>query len=111
MGGAPKPKGRQRVYSIMGRHDEDALDMLAFQAGEERAFHRLFEKYRRPILNYLYRFFWNQAIAEELTQEVFLRVCRGAKGYEPRVPFRYWIYQIAANAGLLTWGVKCAECC
>ncbi len=81
----------------MGRQEDDIRDMLAFQAGDEQAFHRIFEHYRRPILNYLYRFFWNRAIAEELTQEVFLRICRAAKTYEPRTAFRNWLYQIATN--------------
>lgn len=81
----------------MGRQEEDIRDMLAFQAGDDQAFQRLFERYRQPIVNYLYRFFWNRAVAEELAQEVFLRVCRGAKRYEPRTAFRNWIYQIATN--------------
>ena len=81
----------------MGKQEEDIRDILAFQAGDDQAFQRLFERYRRPIMNYLYRFFWNRAIAEELTQEVFLRVCKAAERYEPRTAFRNWIYQIAAN--------------
>ena len=51
----------------MGRQDEDIQNMLAFQAGDEEAFHRLFERYRAPIVNYLYRFFWNRSLAEELS--------------------------------------------
>ena len=78
---------------------EDIQAMLAFQRGDEKGFQVLYERYSRPILNYLYRFTWNRSVAEELTQEVFLRVCRAARTYEPRNSFRSWLYQIATNVG------------
>ncbi len=78
---------------------EDIQDMLAFQRGDERGFHRLFQRYRGPLMNYLYRFTGNRAVAEELMQEVFLRLCRAAGTYEPRSAFRTWLYQIATNVG------------
>ncbi len=81
----------------MDRLSEDIQDMLAFQAGDEQAFQRLFERYKGPIRNYLYRFMGNLPVAEELTQEVFINVCRAAKTYEARTAFRYWIYRIATN--------------
>lgn len=76
---------------------EDIQDMLAFQRGDPEGFRRLFERYRGPIAHYLYRYTWNAAVAEELTQEVFLRVCRAAPRYEPRASFRTWLYRIATN--------------
>ena len=82
----------------MGSAD-DIQAMLAFQRGDEKGFQVLYERYSRPILNYLYRFTWNRSVAEELTQEVFLRVCRAARTYEPRNSFRSWLYQIATNVG------------
>ena len=78
---------------------EDIQAMLAFQGGDEKGFEVLYERYSRPILNYLYRFTWDRSVAEELTQEVFLRVCRAARTYEPRTAFRSWLYQIATNVG------------
>ena len=48
-------------------------------------------------MHYLYRLLWNRSIAEELTQEVFLRVFRAANTYKPKTSFRTWIFQIATN--------------
>ena len=76
---------------------EDIEDMLAFQQGNEEGFHRLFQRYSKPIINYLYRFTWDRSVAEDLTQEVFLRICRAAKTYEPKTSFRTWLYTIATN--------------
>jgi RNA polymerase sigma-70 factor (ECF subfamily) len=76
---------------------EDIQDMLAFQRGDEQGFRRLFQRYNGPLVHYLYRFSGNRAVAEELMQEAFLRVCRAARTYEPRTAFRTWLYQIATN--------------
>ncbi len=76
---------------------EDIQDMLSFQRGDEQGFHRLFLRYRGPLVHYLFRFTGNRAVSEELMQETFLRLCRGAPTYEPRTAFRTWLYQIATN--------------
>jgi RNA polymerase sigma-70 factor (ECF subfamily) len=76
---------------------EDIQDMLAFQRGDEQGFHNLFQRYSGPLVHYLVRFTGNRAVAEELMQEVFLRVCRAARTYEPRTAFRTWLYKIATN--------------
>jgi len=76
---------------------EDLQDMRAFQAGDPEGFRRLFERYGRPLLHYLARITGNRAVAEELVQESFLRVCRAAGTYEPRTAFRAWLYTIATN--------------
>ena len=81
----------------MERQSADIRDILAFQAGDEQAFQRLFARYQKPICNYLFRFLGNFSIAEELTQEVFVRVCRSAQTYSPQAAFRNWIYRIATN--------------
>jgi len=80
-------------------NQEDIQDMLAFQGGDERGFHRLFQRYQGPLINYLYRFTGNHAAAEELMQDAFFRLCRAAGSYEPRTAFRTWLYQIATNVG------------
>ena len=56
--------------------DSDAAVMMRAAAGDEAAFNYLAEKYHRPIIHFLFRMVRNQAIAEELAQEVFLRVYR-----------------------------------
>ena len=76
---------------------EDIQDMLSFQRGDEQGFHRLFLRYRAPLVHYLFRFTGDRAVSEELMQETFLRLCRGARAYEPRTAFRTWLYQIATN--------------
>ena len=96
--GCEKPIAAMRVIQDMGS-TEDIQAMLAFQRGDEKGFEVLYERYSQPILNYLYRFTWDRSVAEELTQEVFLRVCRAARTYEPRTAFRSWLYQIATNVG------------
>lgn len=80
--------------------DPDAKLMLRFQAGEENAFRRLFDKYSRTIVNYCYRFCGEAELAEELAQEVFLKVYRAAGSYSPEAKFSTWIFRIATNTCL-----------
>ena len=77
--------------------DPNVLLMLRFQKGEEGAFKKLFETYRGPLLNYIYRYCQDKRIAEELTQEVFLRVHKSAQSYRPEAMFSTWLYRIATN--------------
>jgi RNA polymerase sigma-70 factor (ECF subfamily) len=60
----------------------------------------LIQKYRRPIVNFMYRMVHNQAIAEELAQEVFLRVYRSRQTYRAEARFSTWLYRIATNLGV-----------
>ena len=55
---------------------EDSAIMLELRAGNMAGFDFLIHKYRKPIINFMYRMVHNQAVAEELAQEVFLRVYR-----------------------------------
>lgn len=80
--------------------DNDAESMLAFKAGDENAFKTLLDKFGSPIINFAYRFTGNRTDAEDIAQEVFLRVYRSAGSYEPRAKFSTWLYRIAANACL-----------
>ena len=69
-------------------------------AGDESCFEYLIEKYRRPIIGFMYRMVHNQAIAEELAQEVFLRVYRARQSYRAEDRFTTWLYRIAANTAI-----------
>ncbi len=60
----------------------------------------LIEKYRKPIINFMYRMVHNQAVAEELAQEVFLRVYRSRLTYRAEAKFTTWLYRIATNLGV-----------
>ena len=75
----------------------DAEVMLRVAAGDDPAFDYLVEKYRRPMISFMYRMTRNQAVAEELAQEVFLRVYRSRQSYEASAKFTTWLYRIATN--------------
>ena len=75
----------------------DAEVMLRVKAGDEQAFSYLVEKYRRPMIGFLYRMTRNSSAAEELAQEVFLRVYRSRETYRADAKFSTWLYRIAAN--------------
>jgi RNA polymerase sigma-70 factor, ECF subfamily len=75
----------------------DADVMLRVKTGDESAFAYLVQKYRRPMVGFLYRMCHNPAAAEELAQEVFLRVYRSRTNYEASAKFSTWIYRIATN--------------
>ncbi|MGB4520956.1 MAG: sigma factor, partial [Candidatus Omnitrophota bacterium] len=72
--------------------DEDVRLMLKFKEGDNVSFEALLDKYHRPIINFLYRFVGDKIEAEDLAQEVFLRVYRSAKTYVPEAKFSTWIY-------------------
>jgi RNA polymerase sigma-70 factor (ECF subfamily) len=78
----------------------DAEIMLRVAAGDEAGFSLLVEKYRRQMLHYMYRMVHNQAVAEELAQEVFLRVYRARATYRAEAKFSTWLYRIATNLGV-----------
>ena len=78
----------------------DAEVMLELRAGNLPAFDVLLAKYRKPIMSFMYRMVHNQAIAEELAQEVFLRVYRSRETYRAEARFSTWLYRIATNLGV-----------
>jgi RNA polymerase sigma-70 factor, ECF subfamily len=75
----------------------DAEVMLRVKAGDQSAFDYLVQKYRRPMVSFMYRMARNSAAAEDLAQEVFLRVYRSRESYEASAKFTTWLYRIATN--------------
>jgi len=75
----------------------DAATMLRVAAGDESAFNFLVQKHHRPVIHFLFRMVRNQAVAEELAQEVFLRVYRARDSYRAEARFTTWLYRIATN--------------
>jgi RNA polymerase sigma-70 factor, ECF subfamily len=75
----------------------DAEVMLRVAVGDDAAFNYLVGKYRRPMISFMYRMTRNQAVAEELAQEVFLRVYRSRQTYAASAKFTTWLYRIATN--------------
>jgi RNA polymerase sigma-70 factor (ECF subfamily) len=84
----------------LGARDEDAALMLAFCAGDGAAFDALFNRWAAPLLRYLERMLRDSAAAEELVQEVFLRVHGARQRYQPEARFSTWLYRIATNLAL-----------
>jgi len=75
----------------------DADIMLRVKTGDQSAFEYLVQKYRRPMVSFMYRMARNAAAAEDLAQEVFLRVYRSRETYEASAKFTTWLYRIATN--------------
>ena len=78
----------------------DVQLMLDVKAGDEASFDFLLQKYRMPLVNFLYRMVRDTATAEDLAQEVFLRVYRARKQYTPSAKFTTWLFRIATNLAL-----------
>ncbi|MDE3202150.1 MAG: sigma-70 family RNA polymerase sigma factor [Acidobacteriota bacterium] len=75
----------------------DAAIMLRVAAGDEAGFNFLVSKHHAAIARFLFRMVHNQAVAEELAQEVFLRVYRSRDSYRAEAKFTTWLYRIATN--------------
>jgi len=78
----------------------DAEIMQRAGTGDEACLEFLIAKYRRPIISFMYRMVHNQAVAEELAQEVFLRVYRARATYRAEARFSTWLYRIASNMAI-----------
>lgn len=100
----PQPGRAERVQSDMGSLaaslDFDAELMVRVKEGDGASFAVLLEKHRSSVVHFLYRMVQNQAVAEELAQEVFLRVYRSRGTYEPTAKFTTWLFRIATHLAL-----------
>jgi RNA polymerase sigma-70 factor, ECF subfamily len=93
------------VFYLMGDMrptppDPDAELMLKVRDGDEAAFMELFQRHAASMVGFVDRFFHNRAVAEEVVQEVFLKVYRARKRYQPRSKFTTWLYTIATRTSL-----------
>jgi RNA polymerase sigma-70 factor, ECF subfamily len=80
--------------------DPDARLMIQVQQGDESAFAELVERYQNRVLSLLYNALGHLQEAEDLTQDVFLRVYRARHGYQPSAKFSTWIFTITNNLAL-----------
>src|SRR5574337_694089 len=78
----------------------DVQLMLDVKAGDTQSFALLLHRYRSPLVNFLYRMVRNREQAEDLAQEVFLRVYRARQDYVPSAKFTTWLFRIATNLAL-----------
>ncbi len=80
--------------------DPDVRLMLLFKDGDTGAFEQLFSRHMHAIVNFAYRFVRNREMAEELAQDIFLKVYEGGGRYQPQARFTTWLYRIATNTCL-----------
>ena len=80
--------------------DLDAELMLRVKEGDGASFAVLLDKHRLSVVHFLYRMVQNHPVAEELAQEVFLRVYRSRSTYEPTAKFTTWLFRIATHLAL-----------
>lgn len=79
--------------------DENGLVERA-RAGDQAAFAQLFERYHAPILNYLHRMVNDRALAEDLTQDTFIKAYNALARTKPDLAFKAWLYRIATNTAI-----------
>ena len=85
-------------HEIVTASDRDVQLMLDFQKGNENAFEEIIRLYDKKIINLVYRYLGvNYAFAEDLAQEVFLRIYRSRDSYKPKAKLSTWIFRIAIN--------------
>jgi RNA polymerase sigma-70 factor (ECF subfamily) len=97
----PQLYERARVrYAVEAMARSDVQLMLDVKAGDETSFNFLLQKYRSPLVNFLFRMVRDRATAEDLAQEVFLRVYRARAQYSPSAKFTTWMFRIATNLAL-----------
>lgn len=80
--------------------DPDVVLMMEFQKGNKASFEKLMERNYRRIYNFIYRFVGQEETAEDLAQEVFIKIYKSASSYRPQAKFQTWAYQIARNISL-----------
>jgi RNA polymerase sigma-70 factor, ECF subfamily len=78
----------------------DVQLMLDVKGGDEQSFELLLQRYRTPLVNFLFRMVKNREQAEDLAQEVFIRVYRAREEYVPTAKFTTWLFRIATNLAL-----------
>ena len=94
-------RGQSVVYNVATMAIENDLDlMLRVRDGDTASFEILLRRYRLPMVSYFRRMVRDQGLAEDLAQEVFLRVYKSRERYQPEAKFTTWLYRIATNLAL-----------
>lgn len=81
----------------MGIKRSDEELMVAFQGGDVKAYEELVRRHRNGVYNFIYRFLGNSETAEEVFQEVFIKIHKAASRYTPNGKFTTWLYTITRN--------------
>src|SRR5277367_3947796 len=99
----PQPSDKSGVHKDMeavAALERDAELMLRVREGDDTSFGLLLDRHRAPVVHFLYRMVQNDAVSEELAQEVFLRVYRSRATYAPTAKFTTWVFRIATHLAL-----------
>jgi RNA polymerase sigma-70 factor (ECF subfamily) len=96
----PIPRFKKFAIDNPYLDDPDVRLMLEFQKGSKASLEGLMHKYYPRLLNFTYRFLGNREAAEDITQEVFVRVYKSASCYRPQAKFQTWVFTIARNLSL-----------
>jgi RNA polymerase sigma-70 factor (ECF subfamily) len=92
------PTGLARGSSDVATADRDLVSRA--RAGDHAAFAALFEQYQAPILNYLHRMVSDRVLAEDLTQDAFIKAFNALPSTRPDLAFKPWLYRIATNTAI-----------
>jgi RNA polymerase sigma-70 factor (ECF subfamily) len=100
---APTPLGPKPAEDTVAREtfDDGASDLELlgrFHTGDHAAFASLLARYQRPVFNFVLRMLRERQVAEDVTQDVFVRVIQGASGFQSQAKFSTWLFTIARNA-------------
>src|SRR5271157_1796492 len=96
----PSWNTRVNCDSAAAALEVDAMLMLRVREGDDASFCILLQRHRGPVFHFLCRMVRNQAVAEELAQEVFLRVYRSRSTYQATAKFTTWLFRIATHLAL-----------
>ena len=97
MSAAPNTAPAEAREPLKSPPPDDKTLAAEAAAGSQRAFRELLERYERPVFSLIYRMVRDRALAEDLTQEAFIRAFRAIGSYNPGYKFSSWIFKIAHN--------------
>ncbi len=92
--------GRRPILGSKRVSVDDSNLVERARAGDSTAFAMLFEQYHAPILNYLHRMVSDRALAEDLTQDTFIKAYNALAKTKPDLAFKAWLYRIATNTAI-----------
>ena len=86
-----------RFFTMAAQSDPDAALMLRVKRGDRAAFAELVDKYKQPVMNFIFRSLRDEAESEDLAQNVFLQVYKSRARYKQTAKFSTWLFTIARN--------------
>ncbi len=84
----------------MNQTSNDWLLIDKFQKGDLSAFHELFNRHKTHVINLSYRFVQNRETAEDVAQEVFIKIYEKKVNFDPKAKFTTWLYRVTVNASI-----------